>query len=371
MPKTTRLLSNSPLGNSNHQPAGRKLASRHAAGMAITCLLLTGCSGADNPLKPGQERSGDREAQQTAQMIEAIKDVSQRRAAEEGMAKRFNQVKTLGCFDANFSITKNLPLELRQGIFAQENEYPAQLRFANASESDDTEKDFRGLSIKLKGVSGVPLWGVEGEQDFLLNSHPVLFAADPADFLDFIEATRKERRWQYFLNPAHFYSLLVVLKGREKISNPFAIRYWSTTPYRFGSDESRAVKYSVRPCDGTVPDIKVKAHSDFLTDAMHAHLQATPACFDFMVQFQTDPVAMPIENAAVLWSEAESPFIKVANITIEPGDTSAATRTNCEAMTFNPWQSLEAHRPLGGINRTRLAIYSEIGKFRQEENARR
>jgi len=30
----------------------------------------------------------------------------------------------------------------------------------------------------------------------------------------------------------------------------------------------------------------------------------------------------------------------------------------CEHMTFNPWNCLEQHRPLGSINRMRLALAS-------------
>jgi hypothetical protein len=29
----------------------------------------------------------------------------------------------------------------------------------------------------------------------------------------------------------------------------------------------------------------------------------------------------------------------------------------CEHMTFNPWNCLEQHRPLGSINRMQLAVY--------------
>jgi hypothetical protein len=350
-----------------------RLPSKRAriGGGIVASLLMTACGPDNASLEPGQERIADNEARHAARMIESIKAISRQRSAEGQPVMRFNQAKTLGCFDATFAVAAGLPADLRQGIFSSERTYPARLRFANATATDDTAKDFRGLSIKLNDVDGEPLWGTRGEQDFLLNSYPVLFAADPEDFLGFIEATRKQRTWQYFADPRHFYSLRVVLQGRDSISNPFAIRYWSTTPYRFGADTSRAVKYSVRPCPGSVPEIRVKPHPDFLADAMRAHLQAAPACFDFMVQFQADPVSMPIEDASVPWSEAESPFVKLASIRIEPGKTTGKTRADCEAMTFNPWQSLAAHRPLGGINRTRLPVYSAIGKFRRLENAER
>jgi hypothetical protein len=40
-------------------------------------------------------------------------------------------------------------------------------------------------------------------------------------------------------------------------------------------------------------------------------------------------------------------------------------------MRFNPWQSVAAHQPLGGINRSRKPIYAEIGPFRDQQNRRR
>ena len=333
-------------------------------------LLLFGCSPDGSGLRLGEERLSDNEAQNTADMIAAIKAINLQRYPT-GTVKRFNQSKTLGCFDATFTVEDNLDSELGHGIFSGSASYPARLRFANATREDDREKDFRGLSIKLYGISGSPLWGDSGQQDFLLNSYPALFAADPGDFLDFINATHSGQLWRYFINPGHFYSLGIVLKGREKIGNPFNIGYWSTTPYRLGDDASRAVKYAVRPCSSPQPEIAVSQHRDFLSDAMQAHLQQGGACFEFMAQLQKDPDTMPIENAAVIWDEAVSPFIRLAKIRIEKNTKPIASAKNCEAMEFNPWQSLPAHRPLGGINRTRRPIYAEIGEFRRTENRHR
>lgn len=334
-------------------------------------MTLSACGGVQHEgLKLGKEQATSTEAKTTARMIEAIKAISLQRYPE-GEIKRFNQSKSLGCFDATFAVAEDLPVSLRQGIFSAEQTFPAKVRFASATKFDDTKKDFRGMSIKLFNVSGAPLWGKSGQQDFLLNSYPALFAANPDDFLDFIEATRDDKIWRYFINPGHFYSLKIVMQGRKKIDNPFLIRYWSTTPYRFGDNKSQAVKYSVQSCSES-REYSGDKHKDFLTDAMTEHLQHGSACFNFMVQFQQDPVTMPIENAAVVWDEKLSPFIKVATITINNQPfTSATSVNNCETMTFNPWQSLAAHQPLGGINRTRKPIYSEIADFRHAENKRR
>ena len=115
-----------------------------------------------------------------------------------------------------------------------------------------------------------------------------------------------------------------------------------------------------------------KLHPEYLADNMKRHLQQAPVCVDFMVQFQTDAKTMPLEDASVAWDEDASPFRKLATITIKDQDfQSAAARQQCERMSFNPWQSLAAHEPIGGINRVRRPIYSELAKFRTEQNRRR
>jgi hypothetical protein len=37
-------------------------------------------------------------------------------------------------------------------------------------------------------------------------------------------------------------------------------------------------------------------------------------------------------------------------------------------MSFNPWHAVPAHKPLGGINRLRQAVYQAISKLRHEMN---
>lgn len=340
--------------------------------LALLPIVLSACGGSvDADMSLGEERAASNEADVSAKMIDAIKVASKRRHPQ-GTMKRFNQVESLGCVDATFNVLSDLSSELQQGLFVAGKSYSAKIRFANASKADDRQKDFRGMSIKLFGVQGESLWGVQGEQHFLLNSYPALFAANPDDFLEFIEAARDDSVWKYFIRPSHFYSLLVVLKGRDEIDNPFAISYWSTTPYRFGESRSSAVKYSTRSCSTKSATAPAEKTENFLTDVMKAHLKTAPACFDFMVQFQKDPIEMPIEDASVMWDEQQSPFIKVATITIDDqAFTTANEMAACESMSFNPWQSLAAHQPLGGINRVRKPVYSEIAQFRADENERR
>jgi catalase len=342
--------------------------TRHllAPGLLVSALSLLGCGG-DAPA-PGEEDASPNEAEITADLIDAIKAITSARAAD-GIVPRLNQAKNLGCFDATFVVSDNLAPELAQGVFQPGREYDALVRFANASKADDRDKDFRGMSIKLYGVEGETLWGVPGEQHFLLNSYPGLFAEDPAEFLAFVEATADDALWKFFINPTHWDALMMVVRGREKTTNPLAISFFSTTPFRHGPDNTVAVKYSTRPCD-TPDETPVPADNpDFLRAAMAETLATQDACFDFAVQLQGDPASMPIEDASVVWDEAESPYRSVATLRIGDQDfTTDAALLACEQQTFNPWQSLTEHRPIGGINRVRRAVYSEAASFRLEES---
>jgi len=319
---------------------------------------------------------GDLATQEIAiadEMIELIKAVSDKRYPDSPV-KRFNQVKSLGCFEADFEVLENLPAVLRHGLFAQPGSHRARIRFANASGEDDSKKDLRGMSIKVFDVVGEPLWGEPGVQDFLLNSYPALFAGTPEDFLKFIRATHRGKILNYFINPLdpHFGALRLLMKARKKHTSPFDIRYWSTTPSQLGENESVAVKYSVQPTSGYQSEMPDSLSKNYLSEAMQAHLKQGPACFDFMVQLQTDPSSMPIEDASVIWDEDVSPFIKVASITINYQNfRDEQAMCGCERMSFNPWQCLSEHTPLGGINRVRKRVYSEITSYRAQQNQSR
>jgi hypothetical protein len=90
--------------------------------------------------------------------------------------------------------------------------------------------------------------------------------------------------------------------------------------------------------------------------------------FEFKIQ-RRDPstldLAKDIENVCTEWPEDKYPFVEVATITIAPQRfNSPESQAACENLTFSPWQGLAEHRPLGGINRMRKAVYEESTRFR-------
>lgn len=285
--------------------------------------VLAACS--QDSLEPGAERSDSDEAEITDQMLAAIERTMVGNSAN-GVVPRLNQAKSLGCFAAEFTVPAELPAMLPHGLFAQPGTHPALVRFANASSADDSAKDFRCMSIKVLEVEGQSLWGEPSAQDFLLNSFPALLAANPAEFLAFIEATADSALWKFFLNPFNWDSASILLRGRERIASLFDISYWSATPYRLGPDEHSAVKYSARSCTVAPAALPGDPGENFLRTNMSQQLASADSCFDFMVQFQQDPAAMPVEDASAIWNEEIAPFQPVARLTIANQDFASAPR---------------------------------------------
>ena len=56
-------------------------------------------------------------------------------------------------------------------------------------------------------------------------------------------------------------------------------------------------------------------------------------------------------------------------MTLPPQDfDTPAQNLQCDNLSFNPWFGLEAHRPIGGINRLRKAVYEAISDYRHARN---
>ena len=293
----------------------------------------------------------------------------------EQPVRRGQHAKHHGCVKAQFIIEDNLPQHLKVGVFKEPHTFPAWIRFSNASgnaSQPDTKGDGRGMTVKLTGVEGEKLLEDEKHtQDFLMLNHPVFLVRNIPDYTDLFNVLKKapgKPPLKFFfpgLNPFKWrlkeFNIGRAIRG-NKIANPLLVQYWSTTPYKLGD---AAIKYSAKP---SFPD-DGKPNSDsenYLREAMVEYLKTKEACFDFLVQLQTDPIKMPIEDPTVEW---DSPFIKVATIKIPPQTFDSDEQMEfCEHLSYNPWHSLEAHRPLGGVNRARNLVYSSISQRRRELN---
>jgi hypothetical protein len=121
------------------------------------------------------------------------------------------------------------------------------------------------------------------------------------------------------------------------------------------------------------PDV---ADPDYLRKALAARLADAAAgavVFAFEIQVKAGRDIVPdrdIENASHQWPK-ELPFQRVATLSI-PLQNAEATglRDRCDRLAFTPWHGLQDHRPLGGINRLRRAVYEASARLRGAESGR-
>ncbi|MBW0433633.1 catalase family protein [Leptospira yasudae] len=327
--------------------------------------------------KPGAEFVFPGEEQTTADTLALLISSLKEKYPQGSEAKRDAHPFAHGCVKAKFTVASSVPEDLKFGIFNSPKTYSAWVRFSNGSitKKPDFEGDIRGMGIKLTGVDGPKLASDEKRtQDFLLINHPVLPVGAPDEYLALFKAAFAKKPMSYFFGGMPWNWKLSALKEsisirRKKIPDVLEIRYWSTTPYRLGKD-SVAVKYSARPCETKELKVPENPAENYLRQTMVSHLKDKSACFEFMIQKQGDPISMPVEDPAVHWNESDSPFVSVAKIEIPVQEFATEEQDRyCENLSFNPWHSLEEHKPLGGINRVRKLAYESIAKYRHEQNA--
>jgi hypothetical protein len=317
-----------------------------------------------------------------AQLIQELLAIRRKnvKQATSGKFVRESHPKHHGCVQAEFIVEPMLPEDLRVGVFAKAKTYSAWIRFSNAnglqrdgSYRPDIKLDVRGAAIKLMGIEGDKLLEEEKHettQDFLLISADALIANDLASFVKLLGEMHALTLLWFFFNPfnLHLRELGIGLRSLKRYASPLEIEYFSVVPFLFGD---KAVKYRLRPIVEKPSEIPASPSADFLREAMRQRLAAGEARFDFMVQFQTDPYKMPVEDPSIVWDEQISPFRKVATVRIPPQRfDSAAQMQFCENLSLNPWHGLPEHRPLGGLNRARKVVYQALSKLRHELNHR-
>jgi hypothetical protein len=153
-------------------------------------------------------------------------------------------------------------------------------------------------------------------------------------------------------------------------SSPLEAQYWSCTPYLLG--EGQAMQYSIRSTLSTrsrIPRLPLRPPDNYLRDNMVATLSKQDVDLEFLIQVQTDPHRMPIENAAVRWPLRLSPYVKAATIHIPRQQfDSPAQLAFANVLRYNPWHCIPDHRPLGNQNRARRRMYDELSGLRQLMN---
>ena len=331
-------------------------------------------------LELGQEYPPPEEQEAIQKVTQAIlNQLNDIYPAETKPVRRGQHPKSHGCVKAEFTVHDNLPEQLRCGIFKNPQTYNAWIRFSPSAPTirSDAKKDAHGMAIKLVGVEGEKILETEKQaktHDFLLVNSESFFIRNAADYVLFSEAFTTNNLinligFFFSWNPLKWriHELSRLLQITQKgMSHPLKSRYWSQVPYKLGS---HAVKYSAKPCSEQSDPIPSSPSFNYFEEAMAKQLSDQDVYFDFMIQVQTDPVKMPVEDSTIIWDENLSPFKKVATIHIPVQNfTTPERREFAENLSFTPWHALPEHRPLGSMNRVRRQVYETIARTRHQRN---
>ena len=330
------------------------------------------------------EQIPDGEAAMTQDVIQtAVRIVDQHRESTRYL--RDAHAKAHGCVKADVQVLPDLAQELRQGVFSEPGKlWKATMRLSNgnAYPQFDSIRDARGMALKLLDVPGKQLLGDRqglNEQDFVMFSHPNFFVSDVAEYRQNVAAQADgkkvmaffpgwdPRQWQI----RHLFIALATLSPPPE--SPTRTTYFSVSPYKFG--EANA-KFRVMPDPEHCPAYTLPKQNrdlpNFLRTALNQQLSTDriPACFVLQIQRQDANKYMPIEDTSIEWRESDAPFQTVARIKVPAQDFDTPTlNLQCDNQSFNPWFGLEAHRPIGGINRLRKAVYEAVSDYRHARNA--
>ena len=341
------------------------LTALFALGAFVLCGWLSpgmGRSGAaeEKPaLKLGQE---DKPADEE-ESIKKLIDVQLHMMEKTDPDKRGQHPMHHGCVEAKITIRDGIPEQYRFGIFKEAKSYDAKIRFSNGAPKADTERHVHGMAIKVLGVKGARVIEKDGreDQDFVLIDSEVFFASDAKTQLPILEAvsamaTKEDLKAFEKLAKEDPVSFKLFMASRKAPpSSPLTIQYWSTVPFKLGDG---AVKYTAEPVPENGPGDTKRDKADFLRTAMVDRLgtSKTAVVFNLSIIPQKDPKDEPIENPTIRW---KSDPIPVATIEIAPQTFDTPERMKqCEEASFDPWHALAEHRPLGGINRARKAVYA-------------
>nr|WP_234796570.1 catalase family protein [Mycolicibacterium porcinum] len=340
------------------------------------------------PYSPGLEQPRADEAEDIEKIVEALHKNNERAYKKFKHGLRDAHAKSHAILRGELIVNPDLPEVLAQGIFAEARSYPVIARISTTSGvlRSDRNRGVRGLGIKAIGVHGERAMKDPGDQknvtqDFVLVTHEEFLFADAHAYrkLGMLSATLLAR-----LSDNAMWAVSELLGALKKIHFPipenlavFAApnrpilgeTFFSSAPIRYGDYVAR---FRYEP---TSPEAKALADQtlprnpgqDEHRDLIMAFFEKNAAEYTFSVQLCLDTKKMPIENATKPW---DSPYLPVAKVVFPRQNPYSALRRayGDDVLSFNSWRGLEAHRPLGSINRLKLKVYEASSEFRHKMN---
>jgi catalase len=336
------------------------------------------------------EQLKEGEVQTAADINETFDTILETTAENYGHAVRAVHAKAHGLLRAEFEVLGGLSPEYAQGIFQTPKKYNAVLRLStNAGDIlPDAIALPRGLALKVIGVEGERLQGAEGDtQDFIMVNGEAFQAKDAEKFLsslkllakttDKMEGTKKVlstvlQGVSSALEAVGLSSSTVQSMGGAPNVDPLGETYFSATPFRYGN---YIAKFRIKPTSHDLQEltgrkIDTSDNENAIRDTVRSEMTTISGEWDFDVQLCRDLEKQPVEDATVVWDEADFPFFTVARLRAKPQDSWSDENVQAidEEMRFSVWTGVEDHRPLGNINRVRKSSYEHSSNFRENFN---
>jgi hypothetical protein len=338
--------------------------------------------------EPSIEEPEADEAEVGQALIDTMRKISETTLRHEGHPIRSVHAKSHGVIVGELEISDDLPPVLAQGLFSKAGRYAVVLRLSTIPGDllDDSVSTPRGLGVKIIGVEGARLPGSEGDvtQDFVLVNGPAFGAPNAKAFLanlkmlaattDKIEGVKKvvsgamQGLQKLVIAASGEANATVATLGGQPETNLLGETYYSQVPILYGD---YIAKIAVAPASAnlkalTDASLKVNGVPNALRDTVIEFFANNTAVWEIQVQLCTNLKDMPVEDAAKVWSEEQSPYITVGRITALPQSTwnNAREKAVDVGYSFSPWHGLAAHRPLGSVMRVRKAAYEAGSNFR-------
>lgn len=340
---------------------------------------------------PEIEVVGDDEIALTKEIVDRMAASSRCAFERHRHAIRDAHAKSNGLLKGELTVHADLPEALRQGVFARPRTFHVVARLSSAPGDihSDEIPAARGFALKIIGVEGERLAPEIGghNQDLLMVNFPALAFGTIASYqrmLTLLEANAHapDTFQRLVAGTAHGAKQVLeslggtpgaTLDGLARDNHhPLGETYHTQAAIRFGDYIAKLAlqpaSHSVRRLTGRpVDDVQCAS----MRDAVRGHFAEYGAEYTLSAQLCTDLARMPVEDAAVAWPEELSPHRPIATLRFAPQSTAHPARQVCgdDVLSFNPWNGIVAHRPLGGIMRIRRAAYERSTAFRHAMNA--
>jgi hypothetical protein len=319
------------------------------------------------------------EIRATAQAMYYGRQVAKAAEAKNGRPfRRDAHAKATGCVRARFIVDGDIPEQYQHSIFSKPGqEFQAWVRFSNGDMlvQADKQPDARGMAVKVLGADGkaiAPELNNARQHDLLMANSQAFFNRDIFDYADDMRYLAKLQRTRWFislmpprLHPKQLERALQTVSAT--IDSPLNVDYFSILPYKLGPN---IIKFSAQTCPGTVPATEINRDDfDYLTETMQNKLNDTAGCFQFMAQVPLPASDLALDDATVIWSEQEAPFVPLARIEIPPQNLVSDEQMEfCENISMNPWHGVGDWQPLGSLNKARRLVYHTVSTFRHQQN---